>query len=165
MESTKFRTASLMVTGAVALGITLTGCGSNPVNDLADKAGNAVVENGGEAIVEDITGADVEFGSLPEGFPDAIPLVDGDIVVGTKIAGDEGDGDGFVLSIAVDTDPVTVAEQVKAAFGGWEESSAWNEALQGGGFSDEDWSVIVAVLPGDSDADSLVGYTVIPQTD
>lgn len=167
MAQKRFITSALVMTGATALAISLTACGSNPINDLADKANDAVAEKGTEKIVEGLSGGkmDIEFKSLPAGFPADIPLASNNVVLGTKIAGDEGEGDGFVVSVAVDADPATVAAQVKADFADWEELSSWNDTVQTGGFTNADWGVFIGVLPGDSDADSIVGYTIVSQTE
>lgn len=164
MAQKKFITSSLMVAGTAALVISLTGCGSNPLSDLKDKAGEAVAEKGTEKIVEGMSGGkvDVEFDSLPEGFPDDVPMVEGDILLGTKIAGEDGDRDGFILSVGVDGEPADVVEQVKDLFADWEEVTPWNDGIQSGFYSKDDWGVTISVTDGDTQADSIVGYGVIP---
>lgn len=167
MKQTNLMTSSLMLTGAIALSITLTGCGSNPLNDIADKASETVAEKGAEKVVEGMTGGemDIEFDALPAGFPEEVPLVSTNVVSGMKVSGEDGAGDGFVVSVIVDRDPQTVAEDVKESFADWEEITAWSEVSHGGGYTNENWGVIVGVVGGDSDQDTVVGYTVIPVED
>jgi hypothetical protein len=167
MAHLRLITSTLVMTGTIALAISLTGCGSNPIDNAIDSASDQVAENGAEKIIEGLGGGDmdIEFESLPEGFPESVPLVSENIVLGATVPGEDGEGDAFSVSVTDDRDPATVAEQVKSDFSGWEEITPWSDTMLGGGFTKGEWGVIVGVMPGDSDSDSIVGYTVIPQTD
>lgn len=107
-NTTRVSVAVAVVAGAFVLASCSPG-------DLLDSAIEKGVEKGFEAatgtdieIDEDggqisISGedGDVTFGSgagLPDGFPDEIPLVDGEITGGMRIS--EGDTDGFMASVA-----------------------------------------------------------------
>lgn len=63
--------------------------------------------------VEDASGGNVSVGALPSGWPDEVPVIEGDIVGGGKIP----DGDGWMVIIKSDAaDPIADAQtQLEAA--------------------------------------------------
>lgn len=99
---------------AVAGALVLTSCSPG---DLIDRA----VEKGIEKGVEAATGTEIDFddesgtvslttdegevtlggggGELPDGFPDEIPLIDGEIGGGMRLS--EGETDGFMANVTV----------------------------------------------------------------
>ena len=101
------RAAAAAALAALAAAL-LTGCFSNPVEDL--------VNQGVEDAVEGATGGDVSLdGELPAGFPESIPLVDGEIAFGAGAGGEEG---WIVIVTSTAADPVAdaVAELEGAGF-------------------------------------------------
>ncbi|WP_061961252.1 hypothetical protein [Demequina flava] len=166
MTPKRFLTPAMAVAGSVVATASLTACGSNPINSAIDGAADQLAEQGAEEIVEGMSGGgvDIEFESLPDGFPDEVPLVSTSIVSGVAIPGEDGEEGGFSVNVSDDRDPETVAEAVRNDFADWEQLN-WNDALLGGQYTTSDWSVVVAILEGDSESDSVVGYTVIPVAD
>lgn len=127
MLSTRLRRALVAPLVLVALA-SMTGCGSD---DVAENRAEDAIEDasGGDADV-DIDGDEVEIttsegtvtmgkGELPDGFPDDIPVIDGEIVSAMGAA-----DQGFVVALTVD-DPEAAFEEAVAE-------------LEGAGFAEED---------------------------
>jgi hypothetical protein len=80
---------------AATLGLGLTGCFGNPLESLA--------QNGIEQAVEQATGSDVSIdtdgtgASLPDSFPDSVPMIDGRIVSSMSA------GDTWSVTVSVDS--------------------------------------------------------------
>jgi hypothetical protein len=129
----------------------LTGCFGNPIEGL--------VRGGVEQAVEGATGGDVSLGgSLPEGWPQEVPVIDGEILVGG--ANTQDGANGWFVTIASNApDPMAEARS-KLEAEGFTEVEALAEA---GG------EVMVAMSNGEYDvfvAGSAEGilYTVVPAT-
>jgi hypothetical protein len=114
-------------------------------------------------MISDATGGDVNvsFGSLPEGWPTVVPVVDGDIVAGGVVTGEDGKP-SWNVTIKVSDAGVfdTVAAQLTDAGFGKVDNPAEDsvKGLTGGLFTDGTYAVVVAVTG--SDTDSVVNYTV-----
>jgi len=156
-------TSTVAVAGAVVLAMSLTGC-SNPLDNAIEKATDKVAEQGAEKLVEGMTGGglDVEFESLPDGFPSDVPLISTDIVTGLKVKGD----DGVIYSVTVSDarDVATVIPDVETDFAEWEETFSQEAAgISMYQYSKDSLQVGVNVAGGDyaaQDGGSIVQYTV-----
>lgn len=139
------RAAAAAALAALAAAL-LTGCVSNPLEDL--------VNQGVEDAVEGATGGDVSLGGeLPADFPASIPLVEGEIALGAGTGGEEG---WIVAVTSTAADPVAdaVAELEGAGFTkATELSAAGADALV---YTDGQYLVLLA---GDGET---VSYTVTP---
>lgn len=137
--------AAVVVVGAAAF--SLTGCFANPLDGAMEKIADEGSSNAVEGLVEKATGGDVdvELGSIPEDFPDSVPLVTTDVVHSVSI--DNEDGRGIALTVADPRGPEEVAEEVRADFGDWEEGY-WSGGMGmfNGQFSSDGVMVIVGVI-------------------
>ncbi|WP_157509834.1 hypothetical protein [Leifsonia sp. Root4] len=113
--------------------------------------------------VEDASGGNVSVGALPSGWPDEVPVIEGDVVGGGK----NPDGAGWIAIIKSEaTDPIADAQtQLEAAgFSTPEGVSAENipglEGLANGAYfaQNANYAVVVA------GSDQGVLYTVVPIT-
>jgi hypothetical protein len=116
----------LVSLAALGLAIALTGCGGL-VDAGADRVEEAV-ENQVEEQLEEEAGVDVEFGenaSLPDDFPESIPVPDGQIV--TAIGTPDGWSVTYELASTAELDPVidglksqgyTLAQELEQGQGG-----------------------------------------------
>ncbi len=148
MPTTAFaRRAAAAAALAALTSALLTGCFSNPVEDL--------VNQGVEDAVEGATGGDVSLGGeLPAGFPESIPLIEGEIGFSAGTGGEEG---WIVVINSTAADPMADAEAALEGAG-----YTKNTELSGGGggavvYSDDE---NVVLLAGDGET---VTYTVTPQ--
>ncbi|WP_119695850.1 hypothetical protein [Microbacterium halotolerans] len=144
--------------GAAAV-CALTGCFSNPLDDMSE----GLAQGGAEKIVEGITEGetDVEFGDIPDDFPDEITLVSDTVVQGMSINSDDGTGTMVMVSDSRSVDEL--AQQVKTDFADWEETvwSDMGEMVTGIYTLDETLSVTVGIVEGSGDEDTMVSYTAI----
>jgi hypothetical protein len=129
---------------ALAIAPTLTGC------------------FGIDKIVEGATGGGVSAGSLPEGFPAEVPVVEGDILLGIAV-GEEG---SKVYNVTVKTSgdaAETIRGQLTGA-GFTEQTTAQMTTDKGQSlmFTDDTWGVLVVV--GQSSGDWTANYTVTQVT-
>ncbi|WP_157008571.1 hypothetical protein [Agromyces laixinhei] len=132
--------AALAVTG-------LSACFPNPAD---------LVEQGVEDAVEGATGGDVSLGGeLPDGFPDSVALVDGDITFAAGAGGSEG---WIVMIASTAADPVADAAAKLEAAGFTEDTTLSGEGASAVVYSNGEYFVLVA---GEGEA---VSYTVTPQT-
>jgi hypothetical protein len=154
MPRTVRRAAMALATAGLAAGL-LTGCFQNPVEDL--------VENGVEDAIKSATGGDVSLGGeLPEGFPEAIAIVDGKIMVGIGTGGAEG---WVVVVQSEDPDAGAVARERLESAGFAQDTSLSDEqvdSLTGGQldaavYANDEYRVLLAVQDG------TVSYTVTPK--
>ncbi|MCD2442677.1 hypothetical protein LQ757_10375 [Agromyces sp. SYSU K20354] len=148
MPTTAFaRRAAAAAALAALTSALLTGCFSNPVEDL--------VNQGVEDAVEGATGGDVSLGGeLPAGFPESIPLIEGEVGFSAGTGGEEG---WIVVINSTAADPM--AEAVSALEGA---GFTKNTELSGGGggavvYSDGEHVVLLA-----SEGETVT-YTVTPQ--
>ncbi|WP_291378378.1 hypothetical protein [Demequina sp.] len=155
------------MTAALAVA-SLSGCGSNPVEDavqnqvdnvVEDQVGDAAEQAIEDAIKED-TGDDVDldFGggaSVPDSFPAGFPLPDGTLVV--AIAMDQG------WQLSYEIDDVSEAEDVAAHFAsdsGYEETVNANlGGIQTWTYTGEEYSVTIGLVPDDQG--SQMSYLVV----
>ena len=122
-----------------------TGCFGNP-GDL--------VNQGVEDAVESATGGDVNLdGELPTGFPESIPLIDGDITFTAGAGGAEGWG---VILTSSASDPVAEAAAALEGAGFTENTQVAAGGMNAKAYSDAEYLVLIA-----GDGETLT-YTVTP---
>ena len=144
-RSTRTRVvAPIAIALALVLAPTLSACAGNPL----------------ETIIEGATGGDVELPgtSIPEGFPEEVPLIDGEVVFGGAL----GDGEGKVFNVTVKVDGLEAFDDIKAQLeGAGFLSAADGSAGQGGTgvFTNDNWGVAVVVTEDGSNG-FLANYTV-----
>ena len=141
--TTRTRAAIALAIAGVTASL-LTGC--NPVD---------AVQQGVEEAIESATGGDVSLGELPEGFPESVPVIDGEISIG---AGGSADGtEGWVVTIKSDAaDPVADAVAALESAGFTKDESIATGGVGAEFYSDGEYSVL---LVGQG---SSVVYTVTP---
>ncbi|GAA1502861.1 hypothetical protein BJ978_003076 [Agromyces terreus] len=154
MPRTAARIAMAVATAGLAAGM-LTGCFQNPVEKL--------VENGVEDAIKSATGGDVSLGGdLPEGFPAAVAIVDGKIMVGLGTGGAEG----WVVVVQSDDPNAAEAARAKLEGAGFAQDSSLSDeqldALTSGQldaavYANDQYRVLLAVQDG------TVSYTVTPK--
>ena len=138
-------TATVAILSALAIAPALSGC--------------SVVES----VVEGVTGGDVQIGgtSIPEGFPDEVPVVDGDIINGSSIT---KNGE-TVYNVVVKIADTSVFETIKTELSdaGFEPQEGYDMAENNGTitglFNNGTWSVLVAVTTQDV-VGTVANYTV-----
>ena len=134
------------------------------IEDAAASEGVDVDVDAGDGSVS-IESSDGTFtsgmGSLPQGFPEDVPIVEGDILQG---ASSEGNGTtGWVVTIAVDQAPDQALDEASAALegAGYTEgdASAGMEGLSIAQYVGADWEIILSVVE-DGQGGALLSYTV-----
>lgn len=140
---TRTRAAIALAVAGVTASL-LTGC--NPVD---------AVQQGVEEAIESATGGDVSLGELPEGFPESVPVIDGEISIG---AGGSADGtEGWVVTIKSDAaDPVADAVAALESAGFTKDESIATGGVGAEFYSDGEYSVL---LVGQG---KTITYTVTP---
>lgn len=153
----------------LAAALLLSACGGS-AEDATESAVEDAIESelGGGATVdveEDSLTIDTEDGSisagtgeLPEGFPDSVPLVNGEVVFGQR--SDSPEGSGWTVQLQVETTPDEAAAELTRAL---DEAGFEVQAVPAEGGStlladSEEWSVLVVVAAGDTGTTVL--YTV-----
>ena len=115
-----------------------------------------------EGIIEQQTGGDVDLGgnTVPEDFPAAVPLAEGDVVNGSKITASGGETVWNVLmNVSDPAAPESIAAQLEGA--------GFTSAGTGGGVTDSGGTLtyakdtlVVNVLLGKTDSGWTANYTV-----
>lgn len=144
---------ALMLGAALALG----GCGGSD-EERAEDAIEEAAEEAGEDVDVDVDGDDITIensdgtvsmgGDLPEGFPeDDIPLVEGDVLLAMG-----GEGQGWQVSLAVDSS----AEDAMAEARG---------LLEGAGFSVDEEAVMGEMSTATFSSDAYNVYVTAAEAD
>lgn len=144
---------ALMLGAALALG----GCGGSD-EERAEDAIEEAAEEAGEDVDVDVDGDDITIensdgtvsmgGDLPEGFPeDDIPLVEGDVLLAMG-----GEGQGWQVSLAVDSS----AEDAMAEARG---------LLEGAGFSVDEEAVMGEMSTATFSSDAYNIYVTAAEAD
>lgn len=118
-----------------------------------------------EGIIEQQTGGDVDLGgnTVPEDFPSAVPLADGEIVNGSKISGDGGQAVWNVLmNVADPAAPDSIAAQFEGA--GFTSTTTGEVTESGGTLTYTKDDLLVNVLLGKIDSGWTANYTVAQGT-
>ena len=141
--TTRTRAAIALAIAGVTASL-LTGC--NPVD---------AVQQGVEEAIEGATGGDVSLGELPEGFPESVPLIEGDIAIGG--GGEAAGGQGWTVAVTSEAaDPMGDAVAALEAGGFTKDSSIATGGMGAEFYSDGEYSVL---LVGQG---KTVSYTVAP---
>ncbi len=146
MSRTRPLTTVIALATAIVLAPALTGCG------------------GLEGIIEQATGGEVNvsIGSLPDGWPAEVPVIDGEIIGGGTANTDDGTP-GWNVTIKVDDEGAfdDIASQLTDA--GFEPVDAGEldggDNLTSGLFKNDTYGVIVAVTG--ADGNFVANYTVV----
>ena len=146
MPRTRPLTAAIALATALVLAPALTGCGAI------------------EGIIEQATGGEVNvsIGSLPDGWPAEVPVIDGDIIGGGTANSDDGTP-GWNATIKVDDESVfdDIAAQLTDA--GFEKIDAGEldggDTVTSGAFKNDTYGVFVAVTG--ADGSFVANYTVV----
>jgi hypothetical protein len=162
------RTMRATLVGAVAVlvAFSLSGCGSNPVEDAVQNAVDNGAERAAEEALENATGdgsngdVSVDIGrdvAVPGSFPSDFPLPEGTLVAAVSV--DEG------TQLNYEIDDPSVAEALAAHFASdpaFEETMISNMGgLQNWTYTSDEYSVMIGVFPdGDS---AQMSYLVVPQ--
>jgi hypothetical protein len=150
--NTKTRTSRLITAVLLALSLAvvtpaLTGCGA--IKDVIEKA------TGGE-----VTGGT----SVPEDFPDAVPLIEGEVLAGGAV----GDEDSKVWNVTIKVDDAGAFDQITTQLegAGFESSDLGGSTGEGsaGTFTKDPYGVFVVVAGGDTEEGWVANYTVTMST-
>jgi hypothetical protein len=116
-----------------------------------------------EGIIEQATGGevDVSIGSLPDGWPAEVPVIDGEIIGGGAANTDDGEP-GWNVTIKVDENAFgEIQSQLEAA--GFEAVDAGDvdggDQITSGAFKNANYGVLVAVTG--AEGNYVANYTVI----
>lgn len=152
--------ASVVGAMVAAAAVTLTGCGSNPVDDAVQGAAENAVENAVENGATDGTGGDVDLDigedvAVPDSFPSELPLPEGTLVAAVSI--DEG------TQLNYNIDDQAIAEDLAAQF---ESDPAFEEQLNSSvgdihtwTYTSDKYSVTIGLIP--DEPTSQMSYLVV----
>ncbi len=114
-----------------------------------------------EGIIEQQTGGDVDLGgnTVPDDFPSAVPLAEGDVVNGSKITGGGGETVWNVLmNVSDPAAPDSIAAQLEGA--GFTSAGTGEVTDSGGTLTYTKDNLVVNVLLGKTDSGWTANYTV-----
>jgi hypothetical protein len=114
-----------------------------------------------EGIIEQQTGGDVDLGgnTVPEDFPAAVPLAEGDVVNGSKITGGGGETVwNVLLNVSDPAAPDSIAAQLEGA--GFSSAGTGGVTDSGGTLTYTKDDLVVNVLLGKTDSGWTANYTV-----
>jgi len=139
-------TVPLAIVLVLAMTPALSGCFSNPL----------------EQIIEGATGGDVDLGgtTVPDGFPTSeVPLLDGSIQFGGAITQDGATVYNITMNVPGSSPVDTIQGQLEGA-GFTAQTEFTGDAAEGGTliYTSDKWGVLVVVAKADSDW--TVNYTV-----
>jgi hypothetical protein len=139
-------TTAIAIASALVFAPMLSGCGA--LEGIIEQATNGEV--------------DVSMGSLPDGWPDEVPVIDGQILVGGSADTDDGTP-GWNVTIKVESEAAfdEIAAQLTDA--GFEPVDAGEldggDTITSGAFKNANYGVLVAVTG--ADGNFVANYTVI----
>ncbi|WP_010203084.1 hypothetical protein [Salinibacterium sp. PAMC 21357] len=157
-------TKSTIVAVALATTLSLSGCFANPIDQLTDKIGSGIAEEGAEKLIEGATGSDIDIdadGTMPEDFPDEVPIVDGNIeaAVGLTIDGQQT----WTVTFIVDDARSSVNAARKTIVDAGFEESLWSDSyLIMGMFSNDAYQITVSAYADEDE--QRVTYQVFETT-
>lgn len=117
-----------------------------------------------EGLIEQATGGEVNvsIGSLPDGWPSEVPVIDGDIIAGGTAA-DDSDNPGWNVTIKVENEAAFTEIKNQLEGAGFESVDAGEldggDTITSGAFKNANYGVLVAV--SGSDGAFVANYTVI----
>ena len=139
-------TAAIALTAALVLSPALTGCGM--LEGIIEQASDGAI--------------DVSMGSLPDGWPAEVPVIDGEIIVGGAADTDDGTP-GWNVTITVDDAAAFDAIAAQLEDAGFTQvdvpDTDGSADVASGAFSNENYGVYVAVTG--ADGKFVANYTVI----
>ena len=144
----KFRTRSAIIAlaGALILAPALTGCGM--LEGIIEQASDGQI--------------DVSMGSLPDGWPEEVPVIDGEILVGGSADTDDGTP-GWNVTIKVDSESAYEEIAAQLIDAGFEDLQTGDvdggTEITSGGFKNDNYGVLVAVTG--AEGNYVANYTVI----
>lgn len=119
-----------------------------------------------EGIIESQTGGEVDLGGagLPDGFPSAdVPLIDGDIIFGVGLGGEEGKVWNVTVKVSGLDAYDTIKGQFEAAGYSVQDNGGEGTDAVGGAFTSDKYGVLVGVA-SDQDNGFVANYTVTETT-
>jgi hypothetical protein len=157
--------------------VALTGCGNAVENIVEGNVERAIENEIGESadveIGEDSFSVDTEEGSItagagsvPDDFPDDVPLPDGEVAFAQRL--ETADGFSWSLIVTSDTDPGALAEEIRGDLSGngftVEEASEFSGADSAGGtiLAEKDDLTVLVLVAGDG-GETTATYTVTQQ--
>ncbi|MGV8911403.1 MAG: hypothetical protein ACOH14_02200 [Rhodoglobus sp.] len=159
--NTSQRALKSAITLVIAAGVTvsLAGCFSNPLEDLA----NGLVENTVENVIEGSTGVDVDVnsdgkgGSLPASWPAEVPVPDGEIALSLSVGG------SYNVTVVVGSQDAAEAGYEKFLDNGYEVVSEFSlgEGVYAYGLQSDKWTVQYS-WGDDDEGTSTVNITATP---
>lgn len=166
------RTASATLIALLALtGATLSACGDDAAENVAEnRIEDAMASNGvdGDVNIEDgevsIDTGDGSFstgGDVPDGFPEDVPLIDGDVQFG--MATDENGQEGYAVSIVADGDPDAALAEAGDLLEGAGYTSDDSLGAGGANFSNGTYNVFIFATANTEGSGSVVQYAVAPE--
>jgi hypothetical protein len=120
--------------------------------------------SGLEGIIEQATGGEVNvsMGSLPDGWPAEVPVIDGEILVGGTANSDDGTP-GWNVTIKVENEAVFDDISAQLVGAGFESIDAGEldggENITSGAFKNANYGVLVAVTG--AEGNFVANYTVV----
>ena len=147
MPSTALRAASAVALSA-ALVVGLSGCFGNPLEQI--------VNQGVEEAIEGATGGAVGVGEMPEGWPNEVPVVDGEVLFGAS--GTANNETGWAVTIQAESSDALEQARQQLLAAGFAEDDTFAEAGTAGvaAFSNPRYDVVVT-----AGNDGIV-YVVVP---
>ncbi|MBH0109169.1 hypothetical protein I6E81_03210 [Salinibacterium sp. NG22] len=139
-------TKSTIIAVALATTLSLSGCFANPIDQLTDKIGSGIAEEGAEKLIEGATGSDIDIeanGTMPQDFPDEVPIIEGKIesAVGLTIEGQQTWTVTFIVDDAKSSVKAARKMIVEAGF----EETLWSDSyLIAGMFSNDAYQISVS---------------------
>ncbi|MGV8852809.1 MAG: hypothetical protein ACOH1M_09630 [Rhodoglobus sp.] len=159
--NTSQRALKSAITLVIAAGVTVSvaGCFSNPLEDLA----NGLVENTVENVIEGSTGVDVDVnsdgkgGSLPASWPAEVPVPDGEIALSLSVGG------SYNVTVVVGSQDAAEAGYEKFLDNGFEVVSEFSlgEGVYAYGLQSDKWTVQYS-WGEDDEGSSTVNITATP---
>lgn len=158
------RTRGLALTAALALLGGVAACSPENIAERVIEAGSDgnvdIDDGGGQVTIDSEDGGTATFGSdgtLPDGFPDSVPVVSGDIVYAQSMSA--GDTTDFAVNIQTSGTVSDVFAQIKSDLegAGFEKASESTVTSDGANFSSAqytsaDYEVFVNVTSTEQDA-------------
>lgn len=143
---TAARRTALALAAAILVAPALTGC-TGLIEGVIEQATDGQV--------------DVSFGSLPDGWPEEVPVIDGEIIAGGG-ADDDSGNPGWNVTVTVDEGAF---DEIKAQLegAGFTQVDApdldSSDTVSSGAFSNDSYGVLVAVTGGEGNF--VANYTVV----
>ena len=140
------RSAAIAIAAALVLAPLLGGCGA--IAGIINQASDGKIN--------------VSVGELPEGWPEAVPVITGDILAGGKVLDDDGNP-AWNATIKVESEAAFADIQVQLEGAGFTQVDTGEldggDTITSGAFKNDTYGVIVAV--SGADGKFVANYTVV----